>query len=140
MYQFESNGGLFGYNTREYLVSGRLDHQFSERNQVHIRYNYGHDREENPDVHVDVRWNSRVARDEFRIVDSEGEIDLTPLNEPQLVSPAGREELPNHPNLHAPCLKNFIEAVADGRSLLSSGATALWTDWVTERAITTGKK
>ncbi len=89
---------------------------------------------------VDVRWNSRVARDEFRIIGSEGEIDLTPLNEPLLVSPAGREELPNHPNLHAPCIKDFVEAVADGRPLLSSGATALWTDWVTEKAMTGRKK
>ncbi len=48
--QFESNGGLFAYNTREYLVSGRLDHQFSDKNQVFLRHSYVHDLEENPDV------------------------------------------------------------------------------------------
>src|SRR5215472_11770381 len=48
--QFENNGGLFPYNTRLYLASSRLDHQFSDRNQVALRYSFGHDREENPDV------------------------------------------------------------------------------------------
>jgi hypothetical protein len=48
--QLESNGGLFPYNTRDYLASGRLDHQFSDRNQLYFRYSFGHDREENPDV------------------------------------------------------------------------------------------
>lgn len=48
--QFESNGGLFPYNTRLYLASTRFDHQFSEKNQIALRYSFGHDREENPDV------------------------------------------------------------------------------------------
>ncbi len=30
----ESNGGLFTYNTREYLASGRFDHRFSDANQI----------------------------------------------------------------------------------------------------------
>lgn len=46
----ESNGGLFPYNTREYLASGRFDHRFSDANQLSVTYRYGHDREENPDV------------------------------------------------------------------------------------------
>ncbi|HXT74496.1 MAG TPA: carboxypeptidase regulatory-like domain-containing protein [Candidatus Angelobacter sp.] len=48
--QFESNGGLFNYNTREYLVSGRLDHHFNDSNQVSFDYRYGHDLEQSPDV------------------------------------------------------------------------------------------
>jgi hypothetical protein len=47
---FESNGGLFPFNTRQYLASGRFDHQFSDRNQIFLRYSYAHDLEENPDV------------------------------------------------------------------------------------------
>jgi len=46
----ESNGGLFPYNTREYLASARFDHRFSDANQISVTYRYGHDREENPDV------------------------------------------------------------------------------------------
>jgi predicted dehydrogenase len=84
---------------------------------------------------VDVRWNSQVIRDQFQIVGTEGEIDLTPLNGPGLVSPRGREHLPAHPNVHYPCINNFVDAVLDGRPLLSSGATAIWTDWVTEKAV-----
>jgi carboxypeptidase family protein/TonB-dependent receptor-like protein len=48
--QFEGNGGLFPYNNRLYLASTRFDHQFSDRNQIALRYSFGHDREENPDV------------------------------------------------------------------------------------------
>ncbi|HVB86417.1 MAG TPA: carboxypeptidase regulatory-like domain-containing protein [Candidatus Dormibacteraeota bacterium] len=48
--QLEGNGGLFPYNTREYLASARLDHQFGERDQAFLRYSYGHDLEESPDV------------------------------------------------------------------------------------------
>jgi hypothetical protein len=48
--QFEGNGGLFPYTSRLYLASTRFDHQFSDHNQVALRYSFGHDREENPDV------------------------------------------------------------------------------------------
>jgi hypothetical protein len=48
--QLESNGGLFNYATREYLASGRFDHQFSDSNQLMLTYRFGHDLEENPDV------------------------------------------------------------------------------------------
>ena len=84
---------------------------------------------------VDVRWNSRIPRDEFRIVGSEGELDLTPLNDPALIWPGGRENMPAHQNLHFPCIQNFVAAVLDGTALLSSGASALWTDWVTQEAV-----
>jgi len=48
--QFETQGGVFPYNTREYLVSERLDHHFNLNNQVSLTYRYGHDLEESPDV------------------------------------------------------------------------------------------
>jgi hypothetical protein len=49
--QLETNGGLFNFNTREYLASGRFDHRFSDSNQIALTYRFGHDLEENPDVH-----------------------------------------------------------------------------------------
>ena len=48
--QFEANGGLFNYNTREYFASAHFDHHFDEANQISVNYRFGHDREENPDV------------------------------------------------------------------------------------------
>lgn len=80
---------------------------------------------------VDVRWHSRVPRDEFRIRGTEGEMDLTPLNGSPLVYPGGREEIAPPENLHLPCIANFVGAVLDGAELRSSGDSAAWTDWVT---------
>jgi hypothetical protein len=48
--QLETNGGLFHYNTRQYLFSSRLDHRVDNSNQLSFGYRYGHDLEENPDV------------------------------------------------------------------------------------------
>ncbi|HWO35754.1 MAG TPA: TonB-dependent receptor, partial [Candidatus Acidoferrum sp.] len=48
--QFETNGGVFPYNSHEYLASGRLDHRFNTTNQLSVSYRYGHDLEESPDV------------------------------------------------------------------------------------------
>ena len=83
---------------------------------------------------VDVRWHSKVKRDECRIRGTEGEIDLSPLNGPQLNYPGGNENIPAHENLHYPMIKNFVDAVLDKEKLLSSGATSLSTDWVIEKA------
>lgn len=82
---------------------------------------------------VDVRWHSKIHRDESRIRGTEGEMELSPLNGPDLVYPGGRENLPAHPNLHYPMIENFVDAVEGKAALLSSGATAYWTDWVTEQ-------
>jgi predicted dehydrogenase len=82
---------------------------------------------------VDVRWHSRVARDEFRIRGTDGEIDLSPLNGDSLVFPGGRESIAAPANLHYPCVHDFVCAVLDGTALRSSGASAMMTDWVTER-------
>jgi predicted dehydrogenase len=83
---------------------------------------------------VDVRWHSRMKRDECRIRGTEGEMDLTPLNGPELVYPGGSENLPPHENLHYPMIENFVDAVLGKAELVSSGASSLWTDWVMERA------
>jgi predicted dehydrogenase len=83
---------------------------------------------------VDVRWHSKISRDECRIRGTEGEMELSPLNGPELVYPGGRDTLPPHANLHYPMIENFVEAVEGKTMLLASGASSFWTDWVTERA------
>ncbi len=88
---------------------------------------------------VDVRWNSRMARDEFRVIGTEGEIDLAPLNGPQLrmrtLSGERIEELPPHPNLHYPLLANFVSAISGDAALVCSAGDAAQTDWVIEEAV-----
>ena len=85
---------------------------------------------------VDVRWHSRTNRDECRIRGTEGEIEMSPLNGPDLIYPGGRENLPAHSNLHYPLIENFADAVEGKAPLRSSGATAFTTDWITEQART----
>jgi predicted dehydrogenase len=87
---------------------------------------------------VDVRWHSKVNRDECRIRGSEGELDLSPLNGPELSYPGGRESIPPHANLHYPMIENFVDAVLGTAPLLASGASSFWTDWVIERARQSG--
>ncbi len=84
---------------------------------------------------VDVRWHSKVRRDECRIRGTDGEMELSPLNGPELVYPGGREQLPPHDNLHYPMIENFVDAVLDRAPLISSGESAVWTDWVTEEVM-----
>jgi len=48
--QFENEGGVFPYNSREYQGFVRLDHRFNVNNELSLTYRYGHDLEESPDV------------------------------------------------------------------------------------------
>jgi hypothetical protein len=48
--QFENEGGVFPYDSHEYLASGRFDHHFNANNNISVTYRYGHDLENSPDV------------------------------------------------------------------------------------------
>jgi 1,5-anhydro-D-fructose reductase (1,5-anhydro-D-mannitol-forming) len=84
---------------------------------------------------IDVRWHCKRGRDEFRITGTDGVMDLSPLNGPPLRYAGNEETLPTHANLHYPCIENFVSTVLDGASLLATGRTSTWTDWVTEKAL-----
>jgi predicted dehydrogenase len=83
---------------------------------------------------VDVRWHSKINRDECRIRGTEGEMEMSPLNGPDLIYPGGRESMPAHTNLHFPLIENLVDAVEGKAPLLASGAAAYLTDWITEQA------
>jgi predicted dehydrogenase len=82
---------------------------------------------------VDVRWHSRVTRDEFRVRGTEGEIDLSPLNGPELVHPGGVERIAAAENLHYPCVEDFVNAILRGILPRSYGESALAAEWVMEQ-------
>jgi 1,5-anhydro-D-fructose reductase (1,5-anhydro-D-mannitol-forming) len=86
---------------------------------------------------VDVRWNSRVPRDQFRIIGVDGEIVLDPLNGPELRVAGHVEVLPPHANLHYPAIENFVDAVfASSPAVLACPAEeAQWADWVIEQVV-----
>jgi hypothetical protein len=67
--QFETNGGLFPFPTRQHDASARLDHRFSDTNQAFLRYNFAHLTEKDPDVQAltafsrgtsELAWDSTV--------------------------------------------------------------------------------
>ncbi len=80
---------------------------------------------------LDSRWNSRIVRDEFRVIGTEGEMDLTPLNGPELRYGGTVEMLPACANVHYPLVENFVNAVLDGDALVCPAADAIWVDWIT---------
>jgi len=86
---------------------------------------------------VDVRWNSRIVRDQFRIVGTEGELNLDPLNGPgmRIINASGsrEESWPTHANVHYPIVHDFVNAVLDGSPLACPGSEAIQVDWVTAR-------
>lgn len=121
---------LFGQPVR---VSGHLSnlvHHYAVEDNATVMIDY----ENGVRGIVDVRWHSRVKRDECRIRGSDGEMDMSPLNGPELVYPGGKENLPPHANLHYPMIENFVDALVGKASLLASGESSIWTEWVIERA------
>jgi predicted dehydrogenase len=91
---------------------------------------------------VDVRWNSRVARDQFRIIGEDGEIGLDPLNGPELHVAGRVEMLPPHANLHYPIVENFVDSVlANDPGLLTCPAEqGSWVDWTIEQVVSSQTK
>lgn len=84
---------------------------------------------------VDARWNSHVGRDEFRVIGTDGALEMTPLNGPEIRWPGGVENLPVASNVHLPLIENFVDAVLDGKELVASGEQAIWTDWITGKVV-----
>jgi hypothetical protein len=67
--QFETNGGLFPFPTRQHDFSARLDHRFSDSDQAFLRYNFAHLTEKDPDVQAltafsrgtsELAWDSTI--------------------------------------------------------------------------------
>jgi len=90
---------------------------------------------------IDVRWNSRLPRDQFRIIGEDGEINLDPLNSPELRvatrEGSRMESLPPHANLHYPVVENFVDAVLanDPGRLACPAEQGAWVDWTVEQVL-----
>ncbi len=72
--QFEANGGLFPFPTRQYAGSLKLDHHFSQNDSAFLRYSAAHLTESDPDVQAlvghsrgtsIVNWDSTLQVSEF---------------------------------------------------------------------------
>jgi predicted dehydrogenase len=85
---------------------------------------------------VDVRWNSHVARDQFRVIGTDGEMDLDPLSGDRMRVNGAEERLPTHANVHYPLIENFVDAAMGEAELACPGEVAIWTDWVMEQVMT----
>ncbi|MDQ1469205.1 MAG: hypothetical protein QOJ99_685 [Bryobacterales bacterium] len=89
---------------------------------------------------VDVRWNSRIGRDQFRVIGTEGEINLDPLHGPGLRVGGLEEDHPRHPNVHYPLVANFASAVLDGKPVACPADEAIQTDWITGEVMRVGRE
>jgi predicted dehydrogenase len=121
---------LFGQPVRATGYLSNVVHHYAVEDNATVMIDY----ESGVRGVVDVRWHSKIKRDECRIRGTDGEMDLTPLNGPELGYPGGRETLPPHANLHYPMVENFVDAVLGKAELIASGVSSIWTDWVTEQA------
>ena len=84
---------------------------------------------------VDVRWNSRIPRDQFRVLGTDGEIVLDALQGPDMRVNGAYEEIPPHSNVQYPLIENFASAALDGTPVACPIKEAIWTDWVTEQVM-----
>ena len=122
---------LFGRPLKVAAQRSNVVHQFAVEDAATLLIEY----ESGVRGIVDVRWHCRFPRDEFRITGTDGELVLTPLNGAPLRHPGGIEDWPPHPNLHYPAIEDFVSAVEQGRPPCAPGEEAIWTDWVTARAM-----
>lgn len=127
---------LFGQPRRVTAQLSNAVHRYAVEDNATVMIEYG----SGARGLIDVRWNSRIVRDECRIRGTDGEMEMSPLNGPDLIYPGGRESLPVHSNVHLPTIANFIDAIEGKAALLASGASSFWTDWITEQAVRSGKK
>jgi 1,5-anhydro-D-fructose reductase (1,5-anhydro-D-mannitol-forming) len=118
---------LFGRPTRAVGLTSNTVHRMAVEDSATALIEY----ENGARGIVDVRWNSRVARDQFRVIGTEGELNLDPLNGPSLRFKGGEESLPAHSNVHFPLIENFVNAILDGSPLACPGREAIETDRVT---------
>jgi predicted dehydrogenase len=121
---------LFGKPLR---VSGQLSnvvHHYAVEDNATVMIEY----ENGVRGIVDVRWHSKEKRDECRIRGTEGEMEMSPLNGPELIYPGRHESLPVHPNVHLPLIENFVDAMEGKAPLLASGDSSYLTDWITAQA------
>lgn len=118
---------LFGRPERAMGLRSNAVHEMGVEDSATVLIGYG------GGVHgvVDVRWTSRVGRDQFRVIGTEGEIVLDPMNGPELRVNGRVEMLPKHENVHAPLVANFVDAVLGEGALACPIEEAVWTDWVT---------
>jgi len=121
---------LFGKPAEATALLSNVVHKFGVEDSATVTIDY----ESGARGIVDARWNSRIVRDEFRVIGTEGELSLTPLNGPELRCRDQVEMLPTHANVHYPIVENFANAALNGAPLTCPGDEAIITDWVTERA------
>jgi predicted dehydrogenase len=135
-HRIDACNSLFGKPQRAVGLRANVLHQLSVEDSATTLIQYA----SGVNAVIDVRWNSRIQRDEFRVVGVDGEIILNPLNGPalRLTTSDGtvlEENLPAHSNVHFPLVENFASAMLDGHPLACPIDEAIWTDWVTEQVM-----
>ena len=108
---------LFGDPVRAKGLLSNVVHQMGVEDSATVLIDYM----SGPRAIVDVRWNSRIDRDQFRIIGTDGEIDLTPLSD---------GPHPPNGNVHYPLIENFVSACLGEATLICPMEESLKTDRV----------
>ena len=130
-HRIDAANALFGQPTRATGLLSNTVHTLPVEDSASILIDYSN----HAHAIIDVRWNSRIPRDEFRILGTDGELDLTPLSGPTLRYAGLEELLPTDANVHLPAIENFVAAILDGTPLACPGEQAIMTDWVTQQVM-----
>lgn len=83
---------------------------------------------------VDARWNTRIALNDFRIVGTDGILELGPLDSPLLQCGDLKQHLPCDENRHFPCIEAFVAGILDGKPVECSAVRVSGTAWVLDAA------
>jgi len=71
------------------------------------------------DLVATFHWNSKTWSHEFEIIGTEAKVKWHPYDAGKVVKTVGRDvkelELPNAENVHAPLIRDFVQAVVEGR-------------------------
>ena len=105
---------LFGEPARATGMLSNVVHQTAVEDSATVLIDYV----SGPRAFIDVRWNSHVDRDQFRVIGTDGEINLSPLS-------AGE-----HANVHYPLIANFVSACLGEEPLCCPIEESLKTDRV----------
>jgi len=114
-HMFDVMIGLLGMPKKVYAKAKTLVQPYEAEDSSVLLMEY----EDGADVVATFHWNSKTWSHEFEVIGTEAKVKWHPYDTGKVVKTVGRRidelDLPNAENVHAPLVKDFVDAVVDGR-------------------------